>query len=114
MNTIVTSVVRTIVPLIVGLVMNLLVRYGLDQLVDVEQINLVVSGVVTTVVTAVYYVAVRWLETFRSSKWGWLLGKCRLVADPKQCSRQRELWGYLSSNRMDVTYTQSRFVIDTS
>ena len=74
MSILITSAVRTITPVIAGIVLNALVRFGLSELVDVDQLNLAVSGALTTLLTAAYYVGARWLETFRSSKWGWLLG----------------------------------------
>lgn len=62
------SVIRTIVPVLVAL----LVREGVDQWLAVTQEWLTI--VLTAVVTGLYYVGARVLERFKSSKWGWLLG----------------------------------------
>lgn len=70
------SIVRTVVPWAVGLLILWLTRIG----VTVEE------GTLTTLVTAVvsaaygvgYYLLVRVLETFASSRFGWLLGWAKL------------------------------------
>ena len=64
-----TSVVRTFVPILVAVLVNIGLRVGLE--IEEEAI----AGAVTAVVTTLYYVAVRWLETNLSPAWGWLVGK---------------------------------------
>ncbi|WP_329520489.1 hypothetical protein [Spirillospora sp. NBC_01491] len=51
------SIVRTVVPLIVGVLVGQAARIGLD--LDATA----VTAVVTPAVTAVYYAAARWIET---------------------------------------------------
>lgn len=67
-----TGVLRTLVPIIVALLIALGVKAGihLDNVV-VEQ---VVTDALSAILSAAYYVGVRALEHFKSSKWGWLLG----------------------------------------
>jgi hypothetical protein len=62
------SIVRTVVPLIIGWVLALPVAawLGLTE----EQ----ATSAATAVVTAVYYVAVRLAEQHLSPRFGWLLG----------------------------------------
>jgi len=65
------SIVRTFTPIIVGSVGGWFLLAGItvdDQFVPV--LTLAVSGALT----AVYYVAVRLLETYVTPKLGWLLG----------------------------------------
>lgn len=67
------SLLRTVVPFIVAWAITQAARIGLDlsaSSVPLEQL-------VTLLVAAVYYYAVRWLETHRSSKWGRLLGAAK-------------------------------------
>lgn len=61
------SIVRTVVPYIVGAVAAQLARIGLHY--DDATINVIV----TVAVSSAYYAAVRYLETLRP-KFGWLLG----------------------------------------
>lgn len=66
------SYVRTVVPIVVGLVVTLGLRAGLD-----------LHGytpVITAAVTALYYAAARAAEHYLSPKFGWLLG---LAGAPK-------------------------------
>lgn len=63
------SVIRTVVPLIVGLVLAQAIRLGLD--LPATEIGLIVEAVVT----AVYYSLVRLAEARLSPVWGWLLGR---------------------------------------
>lgn len=63
-----TSVVRTFAPQIAGLIVGLFASIGLE--VD----NTVVLAAVTQVFALVYYVVVRYLEEFKDSKYGKLLG----------------------------------------
>lgn len=70
------SLVRTLVPLIVGWVLSLpLTPVVLDVLaVTTADAGRAVTAAATAVITAVYYVAVRWLETHGRPRLGWLLG----------------------------------------
>lgn len=78
--------VRTIVPAIVGLVITLALRAGVD-----------LHGYapfITTAVTAVYYSAARLAEEYVSPRFGWLLGvatkpKYARAADAVQTPRRR-------------------------
>lgn len=63
------SLIRTFVPILVGLAVSLGLKFGFE--LDVEG----VTDLSTALVTAVYYAAVRFLEVKVSPKWGWLLGK---------------------------------------
>lgn len=67
-----TSVVRTVVPLIVGLIITYATKAGFDISEAVVQ-DAVYAGVVT-----LYYVLVRLAETHLSPKWGWLLGQAKV------------------------------------
>lgn len=64
-----TSVVRTAVPFIVGILLSLPVskRLGLTS----EDVTPAVAGVLALA----YYVIVRVLELRRAKGWGWLLGR---------------------------------------
>ena len=59
------SIIRTLVPLIVGWLLSLAILRG----VDADSL----TELVTAGVTALYYVAVRLLERV-DARWGWLLG----------------------------------------
>lgn len=65
-NNLAKAHVRTIVPAIVGLVITLALRAGLDLHGYAPEI--------TTVVTALYYSAARLAEEYVSPRFGWLLG----------------------------------------
>ncbi len=65
------SFVRTIVPLIVGGVLSFAVVINVP--LDPEFKNLL-TALLTSLLTALYYVAVRLFETYISPKFGWLLG----------------------------------------
>ena len=65
------SVVRTIVPLVVGFFLQLAVTWNVT--LDSEFEGALVA-LLTLLLTAVYYVAVRLFETYVSPKIGWLLG----------------------------------------
>lgn len=67
-----TSVVRTFVPVLVGLVLTGLASVGLDLSEGL------VTEVVATLIITVYYAAVRLLEEHVSPAWGWLLGVARV------------------------------------
>lgn len=62
------SLVRTLVPAVVGAVATILLKLGIHITGDL-------TPIVAPALGYLYYVAVRILEHFKSSKWGWLLGK---------------------------------------
>lgn len=65
------SLVRTFTPIIVGAVLGWFATAGIE--LDGEfsaSLTLLVSGVLS----GVYYIAVRLLETYVAPKFGWLLG----------------------------------------
>ena len=64
-----TSLIRTLVPLIVGFLISIPVIAGTG--VSSEQL----AGLVTALVTAGYYALARFLEAKVSPSFGWLLGK---------------------------------------
>lgn len=66
------SIVRTVVPLLVGLIVAGLTKIGLP--VDDQDVASIVNGVVSAGVALGYYLIARVLEVFASSKFGWLLG----------------------------------------
>ncbi len=66
----VASIIRTIVPVIVGAVTAQFVSWGLSP--DPE-LATTLEAVLTAVFTGVYYVVVRLLETYVWPKLGWLL-----------------------------------------
>lgn len=72
------SVIRTVVPWIVGILLTLAAQRGLDLPESVA------TEVVTAVVSAVYYALVRLAEVRLSPLWGWLLGlpKAPLYGSP--------------------------------
>lgn len=65
------SIVRTIVPLIVGGVLSLAVAINVPLDPEFETL---LAALLTALLTALYYVAVRLFETYISPKLGWLLG----------------------------------------
>ena len=65
------SIVRTIVPAIVGAVLSWLSLTGLELDPEFET---ALTAVLFAVFTSAYYVAVRLFETYASPKLGWLLG----------------------------------------
>lgn len=76
------SVIRTIVPLVVGLIVSGAARIGLG--IDEG----IVSQLVTVVVTTLYYACVRLLEERVGPAWGWLVGYARV---PRYSDRDREV-----------------------
>ena len=65
------SLVRTVVPIVVGSVLSWFTMAGIE--VDAElKANLTVA--LTVGFTSVYYIGVRLLETYVAPKFGWLLG----------------------------------------
>lgn len=65
------SVVRTVVPLIVGFALSLWASAGVTP--DPEFATALTGGL-TVVFGGLYHVAVRLLETYVAPKFGWLLG----------------------------------------
>lgn len=64
------SIVRTVVPAIMALLITAGLRVGIEIPDSIE-------AVITTVVMAVYYAIIRLLETRVGPAWGWLLGYAR-------------------------------------
>jgi hypothetical protein len=77
-----TSAVRTLTPIIAGWVITVLAKLGLEEMFSIDQWEGWVTAALMTLLTGVYYVIVRALETFKSSKWGWLLGKATAPTYP--------------------------------
>ena len=71
------SIVRTIVPIIVGSVIGLAVANGIN--LD-EQFEPLLTATLTAGFTGLYYIAVRLLETYVAPKLGWLLGLAKTPA----------------------------------
>jgi len=65
------SIVRTVVPLIVGAVLQLAVTLNVPLDPQFEEL---LATVLTLAFSVAYYVAVRLFETYISPKLGWLLG----------------------------------------
>jgi hypothetical protein len=68
------SIVRTLVPVIVGAVLTWVTTLGVELDPEFEG---ALTLVITAVFTAVYYIAVRLLETHVTPKLGWLLGSAK-------------------------------------
>lgn len=68
---VVTSTVRTITPVVVAALVYALAKANIK--IDDTALSVIVNSAVSAVVAAGYTYAVRWLETFKSSKWGRLL-----------------------------------------
>lgn len=71
MKALLDSIVRTVVPVIVGAALAWVARLGIP--VDPE-FEGALAGVLTAVFTGLYYIAVRLLETHVTPRLGWLLG----------------------------------------
>lgn len=65
------SIVRTVVPIVVGAVIGWAVAQGIT--LDPE-FELSLTAAITAVFQGVYYIGVRLFETYVSPKFGWLLG----------------------------------------
>jgi hypothetical protein len=65
------SIIRTVVPLIVGALVTLVAHAGLN----IDTVH--ATELVTVVITAVYYIVVRLLEQHISPQFGWLLGSAK-------------------------------------
>lgn len=72
------SYVRTVIPVLVGLVVSLALRAGIDLHGYTPEI--------TGAVTAVYYMAARAAEHYLSPRYGWLLG---VAAAPKYPAKKQ-------------------------
>lgn len=70
------SIVRTVVPVIVGTLLGAAAKHGFDF--D----NGSITEVVTVVITTAYYAVVRLLETRIAPAWGWLLGVAKVPTYP--------------------------------
>lgn len=64
------SVVRTIVPVIVGAVVGWFTTAGIQ--ID-PQLQIALGTLLTTIASGLYYIIVRLLETYVTPKFGWLL-----------------------------------------
>ena len=71
---------RTIVPLVVGLVVTGLVALNIE--VD-EDLTESINALAASLTTAVYYIVAAWLERNVSPKFGWLLGVAKTPAYEK-------------------------------
>lgn len=72
-NAQVTSIIRTFVPVLVGQFMTWAAVQGV---MDINgQISGLLISLFTLTFTTAYYALARYLETFVSKKFGWLLGK---------------------------------------
>ena len=69
MNNLAISVIRTWVPIIVGVILTFAAKAGFN--IDSEALTIVITGIIT----GMYYLVVRFAETHFGSSWGWLLGK---------------------------------------
>lgn len=71
------SLIRTLVPMLAGLLGTWLVSLGTN--ID----STVLAGFLTVVIGWVYYAVVRFLEVFSSDKWGYVLGiKAKPIYSP--------------------------------
>jgi len=70
------SIVRTIVPVIVGVVLGAAARRGF------ELDSGAITETVTVVITTAYYAVVRLLETRIAPAWGYLLGVAKVPTYP--------------------------------
>lgn len=77
------SIVRTIVPLIVGGVLSFTVTLNIPLDPEFEKL---LTALLTAFLTALYYVAVRLFETYISPKLGWMLG---LAKSPSSYSNDK-------------------------
>ena len=71
-NNQIISLIRTIVPVIVGQVMMWAAAQGIVD--STGQISALLITGLTVLFTAIYYWVIRFLETQVSSKFGWFLG----------------------------------------
>lgn len=66
------SLIRTVVPLVVGYIVAALTKWGVP--VNADDVANLVNGFVSAGLALAYYLLVRLAEVFGSSKFGWLLG----------------------------------------
>lgn len=71
-NAQIISIIRTFVPVLVGQIITWLATQGI--LDSTGEISGLLITVFTLVFTTAYYALARYLETFVSAKFGWLLG----------------------------------------
>ena len=83
------SITRTLVPVIVGAVVAGVVGPGIT--VDPE-FEPQLAGLLTLAFTAVYYIAVRLLETYVAPNFGWLLGLAKSPTSYTPDSPARHSW----------------------
>lgn len=74
MGNILSSIIRTLVPLIVGTVTTFLVSRGVVDAETAAETAAQLTAFLTVVVTGVYYTAARFLEAKIDGRFGWLLG----------------------------------------
>jgi len=67
---ILTSIIRTVVPLVIGAVVAVLARANMT--LDESTVT-AITELIGVVVATLYYALVRFLETKGSPAWGWLL-----------------------------------------
>ena len=72
LNNQVISIIRTFVPVLVGQIITWLAAQGI--LDATGEISALLISLLTLVFTTAYYALARYLETFVSVKFGWLLG----------------------------------------
>lgn len=72
-----TSIIRTVVPLVLAPLLTWAAKAGLD--VD----STAIATLIGTVLTVIYYAVVRSLETIVKPAWGWLLGVAKVPAYPQ-------------------------------
>lgn len=70
MNPFIASLIRTIVPIVVGSILGLLTRIGLDIDVEGQQ---ALATLIDSALIGAYYIVVRLIET-KVPQAGWLLG----------------------------------------
>jgi hypothetical protein len=80
MNELVTSFIRTVVPLLVGSIIAWMVSIGVELPENASQS---LSGALTVLFTTAYYLMARVLEVKVSPKFGALLGSANKPAYPK-------------------------------
>ena len=75
LNEQVISIIRTFVPVLAGQIMTWAATIGI---LDANgEVSAALITLLTLVLTTVYYAVVRVLETYVSSKFGWLLGAAK-------------------------------------
>lgn len=72
-----TSIVRTAVPYLVGLIVTVAAKAQLE--LDESTVQSI-GALLTVVIGTAYYAVVRELETRVSPAWGWLLGRAKAPA----------------------------------